>query len=192
MDRNILYFINPVSGTKRKTSPEKRIAEETRLQQIDFEFALTNADGSYPELADKIRNENFTDVVICGGDGSINQVVSSLLGLEVNIGVIPMGSGNGLANAAKIPMQFKKALQLIFDGSSSYIDAFYINERFSCMLSGLGFDAKVAHDFASKPERGLSTYIQQTLKNFKIFGIFDGFDDLSCISTVISCNQGCR
>ena len=166
MDRKILYFINPASGPKKKGSPEKVISEATRSQQIDFEFVLTNALGNYPLLADKIIAENITDVVICGGDGTVNQVVSALINIDVNIGIIPLGSGNGLALAAGIPRQIGKALELIFNGSSSYIDAFYINDKFSCMLSGLGFDAQVAHDFATHPKRGLYTYIQQTLKNF--------------------------
>jgi diacylglycerol kinase family enzyme len=77
-----------------------------------------------------------------------------------------MGSGNGLALAAKIPKQMDKALDVIFTGKASYIDSFYINSGFSCMLCGVGFDAQVAHDFAQQSKRGLSTYIKQTLFNF--------------------------
>ena len=166
MDRRILYFLNPVAGSKKKPSPESVIAEETRKAKIDFEFALTNESGIYPDLAEKIRKEKFTDVVICGGDGSVSQVVSSLLNVDINIGIIPRGSGNGLALAAKIPKDIHKALSLIFNGKASYVDGFFINEKFSCMLCGLGFDAQVAHDFAKQPKRGLSTYIQQTILNF--------------------------
>ena len=166
MARRILYFINPVSGPKKKLSPVKVISEATNAEQIDFEFAFTNENGEYPYLADKIRREKITDVVICGGDGTVNQVVASLLEADVNIGIIPRGSGNGLALAAKIPKNINKALKLIFTGKPSYVDAFFINEKFSCMLCGLGFDAQVAHDFANQPNRGLSTYIQQTILNF--------------------------
>jgi diacylglycerol kinase family enzyme len=77
-----------------------------------------------------------------------------------------MGSGNGLALAAKIPKEINKALDVIFTGKGRYIDSFFINEVFSCMLCGLGFDAKVAHDFAKQPTRGLGTYIKQTIENF--------------------------
>ena len=166
MVRRILYYINPVSGPKKKHSPEDVISKATRKAQIDFEFAITNESGEYPFLADKIKEDKITDVVICGGDGSVNQVVASIIHSDVNIGIIPAGSGNGLALAAKIPRNINKALKLIFAGQASTVDAILINGKFSCMLCGLGFDAQVAHDFAKQPNRGFSTYIQQTILNF--------------------------
>jgi diacylglycerol kinase family enzyme len=77
-----------------------------------------------------------------------------------------LGSGNGLALAARIPTKPELALSLIFDGKSKPIDAFMVNEHYSCMLSGIGFDAQVAHDFASKASRGLLTYTQQSIINY--------------------------
>ena len=68
--------------------------------------------------------------------------------------------------AAKIPKQTAGHLHIIFKGTSAYIDAFYINNHFSCMLCGIGFDAQVAHDFALDKKRGLATYIKQSIKNF--------------------------
>lgn len=166
MNRKILYFINPISGPKRKLNLKDAIIESTLAQKIFFEILFTNPAGEYPFLADKIKREGFTDVVICGGDGTINQVTACLLGIDVNIGIIPCGSGNGLALAAKIPRNFDKAVQMVFNGNPTSIDAFFINEKFGCMLCGVGFDAQVAHDFALQPKRGLATYIQQSIKNF--------------------------
>jgi diacylglycerol kinase family enzyme len=85
---------------------------------------------------------------------------------DVRFGIIPCGSGNGLAYAAGIPKEPNKALELIFSGNASPIDGFMINDQFSCMLCGLGFDAKVAHDFSQQPKRGLSTYVKQVVRNF--------------------------
>jgi YegS/Rv2252/BmrU family lipid kinase len=166
MNRKILYFINPVSGPKRKTILQQVLIEKTLEQNIFFEILFTIANGEYPFLVDKINKEGFTDVVICGGDGTVNQIASCLLGTDVNIGIIPIGSGNGLALAAKIPRNIYKALQIIFTGSPTFVDAFFINEKFSCMLCGVGFDAQVAHDFAMQPKRGLTTYVKQSVKNF--------------------------
>lgn len=165
-NRRILYFINPVSGPKQDPHLKDIIIESTLGQNIFFEILFTNPAGEYPFLVDKIKREEFTDVVICGGDGTVNQITSCLLGVDVNIGIIPCGSGNGLALAAKIPRNSNKALQLILGGNPNFIDGFFINEKFSCMLCGLGFDAQVAHDFALQPKRGLATYIQESLKNF--------------------------
>ncbi len=131
-----------------------------------FQILDTAKSGRYNFLAEKIAAENITDIVICGGDGSINQVACALLNIKINIGIIPMGSGNGLAFAAGIPKNPVKALDIIFKNKAIAIDAFFINKKFSCMLCGIGFDAQVAHDFAAQPGRGLSTYARQTVKNF--------------------------
>ncbi len=166
MARKFIYFINPISGTRDKELLIKGITKKTAEQQIPFEILHTNAAGDYTYLATKISTEKITDIIVCGGDGSVNQVAASLLGIPVNIGIIPMGSGNGLAYAARIPKSINRALEVIFTGNASFIDSFYINKKFSCMLCGLGFDAQVAHDFAKQSKRGLATYVKQSLKNF--------------------------
>ncbi len=166
MARKIIYFINPISGTKGKEKLLRLIKEKTSEKQIPFEIMHTNAQGDYFFLKEKIEAENITDIVVCGGDGTVSQVAGSLIDEPINIGIIPMGSGNGLALAAKIPRNPAKALELIFTGKATYIDSFFINTTFSCMLCGLGFDAQVAHDFASQGKRGLMTYIRQTINNF--------------------------
>ena len=166
MSRKIIYFINPISGTRGKEDLIKKIEEKTAQQDIPFEILPTNAAGNYFFLKEKISNEQITDIVICGGDGTVSKIAGTLVAEDINIGIIPMGSGNGLALAVKIPKDIDKALEIIFTGKAAYIDAFFINETFSCMLCGLGFDAQVAHDFAQQPKRGLATYIKQTLINF--------------------------
>lgn len=166
MQRKIVYFINPISGTKNKAAALIKIKRRTAKLNIPFEILHTNADGDYHFLKEKIENEGITDIVICGGDGTVSQVAASLIDEDINIGIIPMGSGNGLALAAKIPTSVNKALDVIFKGKGKYIDSFYINDTFSCMLCGLGFDAQVAHDFAKQPSRGLGTYIKQSIQNF--------------------------
>jgi diacylglycerol kinase (ATP) len=166
MERKILFFINPVSGTKSKIQLEKKIIKKCVQNGVGYEFLFTAADGNYAFLRDKIRRDAITDVVICGGDGSISPIIASLLNVTVNIGIIPLGSGNGLALTAKIPRSVDKALEIIFNGKASCIDAFSINGKLSCMLCGIGLDAKVAYDFSLQKKRGLSTYLKQSFKNF--------------------------
>ncbi|MFI5193393.1 MAG: diacylglycerol/lipid kinase family protein [Chitinophagales bacterium] len=168
MSRKIVYLINPISGTKKKERIRELISRKTLEKGIDFEILSARADGDYDFLRKKIREEKITDVVICGGDGTVNGVVKVLQKTAVNIGIIPLGSGNGLAFAARIPKQTVRALEVIFSGKSYLTDAFYINEHFSCMLCGIGFDALVAHAFAKQKKRGLQTYIKvATLHFFK-------------------------
>ncbi|MEK7200397.1 MAG: YegS/Rv2252/BmrU family lipid kinase, partial [Bacteroidota bacterium] len=144
----------------------KLIERETTAQGIPFEILSTNADGDYDLLKDKILKEGITDVVVTGGDGTVNQVTSVLRGISIRIGIIPVGSGNGLARTAGIPTRPQQALALIFTGKTQKVDAFLINNQYACTLSGIGFDAQVAHDFATKASRGLVTYTQQSILNF--------------------------
>lgn len=166
MKRKIVYLINPVSGTREKRTLKRIITEYTQQHAIPFEILTTVKNGNYDFLDKKIRLEDITDVVICGGDGTVNQVVNLLLGVPVKFGIVPIGSGNGLAFAAGIPKAPMKALDIIFHGRSKKTDAFTVNGNFACMLCGLGFDALVAHQFAHAPKRGLVTYIKLTIKNF--------------------------
>lgn len=165
-DRKIIYLINPISGTSKKEGLRKLIERETTAQGIPFEILSTNADGDYDLLKDKILKEGITDVVVTGGDGTVNQVTSALRGISIRIGIIPVGSGNGLARTAGIPARPQEALALIFTGKTQKVDAFLINNQYACTLSGIGFDAQVAHDFATKASRGLVTYTQQSIINF--------------------------
>jgi len=166
MSRKIVYLINPISGTGKKESIKALIESETNARNIPFEIVPTNIGGNYEFLKEKIITEQITDVVMVGGDGTINQIANSLHTMPVKFGIIPVGSGNGLARAAEIPMKPKEAIDLLFTGTAKNTDAFLINNQFSCMLSGIGFDAKVAHDFSTKASRGLLTYTTQSLIHF--------------------------
>jgi len=168
MVRKIIYLLNPISGTKKKEKVKDLIIRKTRAEGIEFKILLSRADGQYDDLRGMIKKEKITDVVICGGDGTLNAVANALQGVPVNIGIIPIGSGNSLAFAARIPKQTTRALDIIFNGTASPVDAFHINEKFSCALCGIGFDAEVAHEFAKQKTRGLQTYLRiSTMKFFK-------------------------
>ena len=166
MDRKIIYLINPISGTSKKNNIRLLIEKETALKQIPFIVLPTSATGNYESVRELISKEHYTDVVMLGGDGTVNQVTNALRETGVRFGIIPAGSGNGLARAANIPIRLKSALRIVFEGNAKPIDAFTINRAYSCMLSGIGFDAQVAHDFAQKSTRGLFTYTQQSIINY--------------------------
>jgi len=166
MNRSIIYIINPISGSGKRATLQSFIEQETSKKNIPYKIFPSVESGNYFFLRSIIKEEKITDVVVAGGDGTVSAVVGSLLHEKVNFGIIPCGSGNGLALAAGISTQRTKALQNIFTGVPKLIDGFKINEKFACMLCGVGFDAQVAHDFANRPGRGLTTYIQEVLRNF--------------------------
>jgi diacylglycerol kinase (ATP) len=166
--RHIVYLINPISGTGGKKSLKSLISRLTEEQRIHHSIVDTHPTGDYHFLREKIKLEYVTDVVVAAGDGTVRQVAKALQGIPVpvTLGIIPRGSGNGLAFAARIPKDPRKALEIIFANRYAPVDAFYVNEQFCCMLSGLGFDAQVAHDFARSGTRGLATYVKTSVRNF--------------------------
>lgn len=167
MSRKFIFFINPISGTASKLRLEKKIIKKCTEKKVGFEILPTSKNGDYSYLPAKINQDSITDIIICGGDGSLRSVISSILqNSKVNIGIIPLGSGNGLAFTAKIPRWADDALDIIFKGKTIPVDGFFINGTFSCMLCGIGLDAKVAYDFSLQKKRGLGTYITQSFKNF--------------------------
>jgi len=166
MSRKFLFLLNPIAGTGKKSIVKRTIEQKAKERKLDYEIAHTHPSGDYSYLKSRIEIEKFTDIIIAGGDGTLSQVTGSLQGIDVNFGIIPCGSGNGLALAAGISKDPAKALEVIFSGKLHEVDAFSINEKFSCMLSGLGLDAQVAHDFAKQKRRGLASYIKHTVKNF--------------------------
>src|SRR5438309_2458468 len=166
MQRKLLYIVNTISGTRNKKDLREIIEQETKKIGFPYSIYPSVADGDYSFLHPVIKEQKFTDVIVAGGDGTINQAVNSLRKQSVQFGIIPCGSGNGLAFSAGIPKDPVKALKIVFNGKSKLTDGFTINKGFACMLVGLGFDAQVAHDFANAPKRGLATYVKKTLRNF--------------------------
>ncbi len=167
MQRRFIFLFNPRSGVQKGKSLQQLITERCEQANVHFSIEHSRADGDYSSLKEKIRNEAVTDIVIAGGDGTISTIVAAIKDLPVNIGIIPRGSGNGLALAAGISKDIDKAIDIIFNGNAHRVDAFLINDHFSCMLSGIGFDAQVAHEFDKAKKRGLKKYIQLTLKNLQ-------------------------
>ena len=166
MSRKIIYIINPVSGTRSKINLREIIEAKTKEKNIPYHIFPSVASGDYSFLVSMIREEKITDVIIAGGDGTITQVVGNLMNEKLDFGIIPRGSGNGLALAAKILKQPEKALDIVFNGKAVETDGFFVNKTFACMLCGIGFDAKIAHEFSTQQTRGLATYAKLVSKNF--------------------------
>lgn len=164
MHKKILYIINPIAGTGSFNQLKKTIERTTHAAGIPFECITSNVSANYTAVKAKIKEEGFTDVVIAGGDGTVSQVINALRETAIQFGILPVGSGNGLARTAKIPIDPQEAMELIFKETGKPTDGFSVNGQFACMLSGLGFDATVAHSFARQSTRGFYTYAKEVIK----------------------------
>lgn len=166
LKEKVLFLLNPAAGPRRKTIHDSWLLEKATQYNKEAEVMLTNPEGDYQELVQKIIQEKIAAIGICGGDGTLNPIIDQLAPLQIPFGIIPVGSGNGLAYSAKIPANPSRALEIFFSGTPQAMDAFRINNRFACCICGLGLDAQVAHEFAQQPKRGLQTYIRLTVRSF--------------------------
>ncbi|MCX8020092.1 MAG: diacylglycerol kinase family protein [Chitinophagaceae bacterium] len=175
--RKILYIINPAAGTGKASSTILRqlIIQKTKAEAIPFEMMTSREDGDYSALHSVIQDEHFTDVVVAGGDGTVNQVVAHLRNHNVRFGILPVGSGNGLAYAAGISANRAKAMDVILKAKARPVDGISIlnfydkktETRFACMLCGFGFDAEIAHAFSKSSKRGFLTYAKMVVSKYR-------------------------
>jgi diacylglycerol kinase (ATP) len=158
----MIYFIyNPNAGSK---SPKQRGKIITLLNSVPNSMLLvTSKPLEAIALAQTAINNKAEKIIAVGGDGTINEVATTLIGSNIPLGIIPIGSGNGLARHLNIPLTPVQALQKALQNNNSLIDVGFINERPFFCTAGIGFDAEVAHQFAKQNKRGLINYIKATI-----------------------------
>ncbi|MDQ7948168.1 MAG: diacylglycerol kinase family lipid kinase [Pedobacter sp.] len=159
---NILFIINPISGGKRKVKIPDLITAHLDGTQFQPTCIFTDYAGHAAELATAATD--FGMVVAVGGDGTVNEVASALVGTHKPLGIIPLGSGNGLARFLKIPMNTKRAIQLLNHHRQLRMDAAKMNGRYFFNMAGMGFDAHISLIFAHNKSRGLKGYVEMGLK----------------------------
>lgn len=161
--KRILFVINPVSGGKKKTAFNKQVLEVLDLNRFDPTFKITNHANHAHELAISAIEEQYDAVVAVGGDGTINEIGTALAGTDMPLGIVPEGSGNGLAYYLGIPMNESAALRRINRFDTMAIDCGRIGERCFFNIAGIGFDASVSDRFASETVRGPIGYLRTVL-----------------------------
>ncbi|MBQ8674105.1 MAG: diacylglycerol kinase family lipid kinase [Bacteroides sp.] len=161
--KKITFVINPISGTQGKEQILKWIDERLDREKYSCEIVYTERAGHAVEIAAGKAAEGVHAVVAIGGDGTINEIARSLVHTDTALGIIPCGSGNGLARHLQIPMDAKKAIDIINDGLVDTIDYGKINDLPFFCTCGVGFDAFVSLKFSQAGKRGPLTYLEKTL-----------------------------
>ncbi|MBR1720202.1 MAG: diacylglycerol kinase family lipid kinase [Phocaeicola sp.] len=162
--KSIIFVVNPISGTEGKEAIIKKIEEHINRDLYDFQIVKTAYAGHAEEVA---RNAArlFTDIIVAvGGDGTVNEIARGIVHTDSALGIIPCGSGNGLARHLHISSDPLAAIDLINKGYRLCIDYGKINNKPFFCTCGVGFDAFVSLKFADSGKRGPITYIQNTLK----------------------------
>ncbi len=157
--KNILFIINPISGVRRGGNLTKSIKKHINTESFNYEFKFTKYPGHAIEISREAVENKIDIIVAVGGDGTINEVASQMIGSKAVLGIVPLGSGNGLARHLGIPRLTPSALKLINDFQVTDIDTASINGKSFISIAGVGFDAKVAKLFAKTRRRGFFTYV---------------------------------
>ncbi|MDE6023326.1 MAG: diacylglycerol kinase family lipid kinase [Muribaculaceae bacterium] len=164
-----LLLINPISGTRDKKGICELAYSRLKAAGIDLEIAHTQHKGHGAELAKEASAAGKDIVIVAGGDGTVNEVASALMHTGTTLGLIPCGSGNGLARTLGIPMDFDKAIDMIARCKPYAIDCGIVEERpFFCTF-GVGFDAVVTEKFACAKRRGKMQYVRSALLEYLNF-----------------------
>ena len=144
--KQITFIINPVSGRRKGQNVEDLISAIIDSNRYDISVFYSEAEGHAAKLCIKALKNNSEIIVAVGGDGTINEVATQMIHTTSTLGIVPAGSGNGLARHLGIPLSLKKSLGLINKGVTTSIDTASINDSKFISIAGVGFDALIAEE----------------------------------------------
>jgi len=197
MKKEVLFIVNPISGGKSKQSFLNHL-KLNKLKSLNASILIWEHSDDFSVISEQIKASNFDIYVAVGGDGTVNLVARNLINTKKILGIIPFGSGNGLARHLKIPLNPYKALRNLDSKFQILsIDSGLVNQFHFFCTCGFGFDAVVANSFSKLKNRGLFGYVSTTLKllakykspNYKI--TYNGLElDLDLyLLTIANANQ---
>lgn len=163
--RRILFIINPISGLGLGKEVPEHIKTLPEYEHVVYDIVFTEYSGHARKLVEEARTlGKYTHIVAVGGDGTVNEVGGALCGSDIAFAVVSLGSGNGFARHLGYSIFMSKALKQVLTEQYVKIDVLQINDKYSLNVSGVGFDAEVAHEFNHQKLRGIFSYIYAALK----------------------------
>lgn len=181
MKKRMLVIVNPISGVGRQKKIERLLNDNLNHDLYDHEVRYTEHIHHGTELARQGADEGFDIITAVGGDGSVNDVIAGMYGSNATLGIIPCGSGNGLARCMKIPLTPALAIRVLNQDNPGKIDTITLNDKFYiASIAGVGFDAFIARLMKSAKLRGFSAYLNLILREYPTYEskdytfVFDG------------------
>jgi diacylglycerol kinase (ATP) len=171
-NNKVFFIINKYSGTGFRPELEGLIVSQCEALNLECTIAFTQDRGHATELAKNASANGFDKVFAVGGDGTVNEVAQGLVHTATKMGILPKGSGNGLARHLQIPMNIKKSLELLSSAKTIQMDTIRVNDKLSVNVSGIGFDGHVAGLFGKDGKRGLLGYVKLVTMEFFSFKEF--------------------
>ena len=165
--KKILFVLNPIAGTKFRKNINHQILKYLDTDRYDADFQKSKYPRHAFEIAQNYISKGYDAIIAVGGDGTVNEVGRALIHSDISLGIVPVGSGNGLARHLKIPISIRGAVKLINRMKLCKIDSLQINDAFVFCAGGLGFDAQVSKVFAGMNKRGLISYVKVSLQMYR-------------------------
>lgn len=171
-NKKVFFIINKYSGTGFQPEIENKIINRCGELNMECTIEFTRGRGHATELAKQAVHNGFSLVMAMGGDGTVNEVARGLVHSSATMGILPKGSGNGLARHLGISLKFPSMLELLGSSRSIAMDTLTVNRHLSINVSGIGFDGHVAGLFGKDGKRGLAGYAKLVLREFLRFREF--------------------
>ncbi|MDR2868080.1 MAG: diacylglycerol kinase family lipid kinase [Bacteroidales bacterium] len=168
MSEKICFILNPISGFFhfRRKKIEKHIQSQIKKGVVEGDIFYSQYAGHTTVIAAEAIVAKYDKIVVAGGDGSINEAASALIHSGIPLGILPAGSGNGLARHLKLPFNIKKAMRVIQQDAITQIDAMNVNGKYAFSVAGSGMDAQTAQLYKKFRSRGLITYLYAAVKTY--------------------------
>ncbi|MBI9065725.1 MAG: YegS/Rv2252/BmrU family lipid kinase [Salinivirgaceae bacterium] len=163
--KKILFIVNPISGTGKQQNFQQVLDKTIDKSLFSYHITYTEYGGHAAIISSEARGK-FDYVVAVGGDGTVNEVARGLVNSNTIMGIIPMGSGNGLARHLLLPMNVSESVEIINQLQTQVIDTATINDELFVNVAGIGFDAHVAHLYANTKKRGPLPYVKVATQEF--------------------------
>lgn len=166
MKKRLAFIINPISGGISKEGFPMLVDKHINKNIFDYDLFYTQSTEHNKDLAQSCVAQKYDAIIAVGGDGTINNTAKYIAGTDTTFGIIPVGSGNGLARHLHLSMNQEEALKAINKFDYTYMDTGLANNEFFLNVAGVGFDAHVSWMFANAPKRGFWQYTKITLAEF--------------------------
>lgn len=167
-----IHFIINSRSEKAKLILKKQI-DTTSFWHNNFDVFMWESlyKGHALELTQKAISDKSSTIVACGGDGTINEVARYVIETDIPLGIVPLGSGNGLARHFKIPLHIKGALQVIKTSNIVQMNAGLANQNFFLCNTGVSFDTHFINAYQNIPSRGFFSYFKSLKAAFTSFSV---------------------
>lgn len=165
-NKQVVVIVNPNSGISSKRRVVSKIISYVNTERYDLTICYTSFPGHATKIACEAVDKGVAIVVAVGGDGTVNEVAKALVWSNTALGIVPCGSGNGLARHLGIPLNVRKAIEVINRGNTDTIDTMEVNGDSCFCTAGVGYEAYVGAEYAKEKRRGLITYARKAISGW--------------------------